>query len=380
MLTELEREVKAMLTARAEHAERPVALVEKVESLVRQRRRRRKAIAAALGAPALVIAVVLPLALLAGTSPGPRPQRGPGPAALPPDHTAIRLVDTAATPVGWAAVPFGSAQISVPSSWLLESSDQTGCGASISGMVFVAWQVRVQTFAAMGCQPPLAPNVVFIGPAPRGPAPRPGPATRVGNGIRVTVAAAGPQSWRYLAPELGVRVTARGPLARRVLATLTRSPLSVALATGPAFPAPRSWRWYSFAGVRLAAPASWPELNSTPYGCWPDIQAHAVALLTIRDTSMSCPAPPDTTGFAAGQLGVELDSGQAAASQGVHIEPGPCLRLHGLRACISQQPASHGWLTLSAFPPGASQPTIVRIGLAGSGVVSREILDSIGPA
>jgi hypothetical protein len=374
MLTELEREVKAMLAARAEHAERPVAMVEKVESLVRQKRRRRKTVSAALGAPALVIAVILPLALLAGTNPGATPRHGPGPATSPPDRTAIPLVDTAATPAGWAPVSFGSAQISVPSSWLREDV-VSGCGAPIRGMVFVAQQIR-----AMGCQPPLAPNVVSIGPAPRGPAPLPGPATRVVNGIRVTVAAAGAQSGRYLVPELGVQATARGPLARRVLATLTRSPLSVALAAGRAFPAPRSWRWYSFGGVRFAAPAGWPELNSTPYGCWPDIQAHAVALLTRRDTAMSCPGPLGTAGWAAGQLGVELDSGQAAARQGVRIEPGPCLRLQGLRTCISQQPGGLGWLTLSAFPPGASRPTIVRIGLAGSGVVSREILDSIGPA
>jgi hypothetical protein len=378
MLTELEREVKAMLAARAEHAERPVAMVEKVEALVWRRRRRRKAISAALGAPALVIAVILPLALSVGTSPAGTPRHGPGPATSPRGRTAIPVVDTAATPAGWAPVAFGSAQISVPSSWLLESMG-TGCGAQIQGMVFVAQKIRVQTFRAMGCQ--LAPNVVSIGSAPRGPAPRAGPATRVVNGIRVTVAAAGPQSWRYLVPELGVQVTGRGPLALRVLATLTPSPLSVALATGPAFPAPRSWRWYSFGGVRFAAPAGWPRLDSTPYGCWPDIQVRAVALLTSRNGFMSCPAPLDTAGWAAGQLGVELDSGQAAASYGVRIEPGPCLRLHGLRACISQEPGALGWwLTLSAFPPGASRPTIVRIGMAGTGVVSREILDSIGPA
>jgi hypothetical protein len=378
MLTELEREVTAMLAARAEHAERPVAMVGKVESLARRKRRRRKTVSAALGAPALVIAVILPLTLLAGTSPGTTPRHGRGPATSPPGRTSIPLADTAATPAGWVPVAFGSAQISVPSSWQLETTDGTSCGAQIRGMAFVARQIRDQTFRAMGCQ--LAPNVVSIGPAPRGPVPRPGPATQVVNGIAVTVAAAGPQSWRYLVPELGVQVTARGPLARRVLATLTRSPLSVALAAGPALPAPRSWRWYSFGGVRFAAPPAWPELNSTPYGCWPHLQAQAVALLTSRNTNMSCPAPPDTTGFGAGQLGIEVDSGQAAASQGVQIEPAPCLRLHGLRACISQQPRGLGWLTLSAFPAGASKPTIVWIGLAGSGVVSREILDSIGPA
>jgi hypothetical protein len=379
MLTELEREVKAMLAARVEQAERPVAMAEKVESLVRRKRRRRKAVSGALGAPALVIAVILPLALVARPSPGATPQRGSGPQTSRRDGTAIPLVDTAVTPAGWAPVPFGSVQISVPSSWLLESeSTGTSCGAQDQGMVFVALQIRVQTFRAMGCQ--LAPNVVSIGPAPRRPAPRPGPAMRLVNGIRVTVAAAGPGSGRYLVPELGVQVTARGPLARRVLATVTRSPLSVAFATGPAFPAPRSWHWYSFGGVHFAAPASWPEMNSTGYNCWPHLQAAAVTLLTSRNTNMSCPAPLDTAGFWAGQLAVEVDSGQAAAILAVQIEHVRCLRLDGLRACISQESGGLGWLTLSAFPAGASRPTVVRIGLAGSGVVSREILDSIGPA
>jgi hypothetical protein len=375
MLTELERQVKAMLSDRVEQAERPVAMVNKIESLVRQRRRRRRNVSGALGAPALVIAVVLALVLLAGNSPAPAPWNGP---AISPDRTSIPLVDTAATPAGWVPVAFGSAQISVPPAWLLESANGISCGPQTQGMVFVARQIRVQTFRAMGCR--LAPNVVSIGPAPRGPAPRPGPTTEVVNGIRVTVASAAPQSGRYLVPQLGVQVTARGPLARRVLVTFARSPLSVALASGPAFPAPPSWPWYSSGGVRFAAPASWSEMNSTAYNCWPYLQAAAVTLLTSRNMNMSCPAPLDTTGFWAGQLGVEVDSGQAAASLGVQIEALPCLRLHGLRACISQQPGSLGWLTLSAFPAGASRPTIVRIGLAGSGVVSREILDSIGPA
>lgn len=377
MLTELEREVKAMLSARAEQAERPAALVEKVESLLWRKRRRRMMVSAALSGPALVIAIILPLALLPARSPITAPRQGPGPATSPPGGTAIPVVDTAATPAGWAPVAFGDAQVSVPASWLLESIG-TSCGPHIQGMAFVNQQIEIQAFRAMGCQ--LAPNVVSIGPAPRGPAPRPGPATRVVNGIPVTVATARPQTTRYLLPELGVQVTARGPLARRVLATLTRSPLSVALATGPTSPAPRTWRWYNFGGVGFAAPASWPKLTSTPYLCWPFIQPRSVALLTTRNTGVSCPAPPGTAGWAAGQLGIELDSGQAAASQDVQIEPALCLRLHGLRACISQQPGSLGWLTLSAFPPGASSPTIVRIGLAGSGVVSREILDSIGPA
>ena len=375
MLTELEREVKAVLTAQAERADRPTAMLEKVESLVRRKRRRRKTVSAALGAPALLVAVILPLALLSAAGPA-APRHGTGPANPPPGRMTIPLVDTAATPHGWAPVAFGAAQISVPSSWLLESIG-TSCGASIKGMVFVNQQIRVQTFHAMGCQ--LAPNVVSISRAPRGPAPRPGPGTVVVNGIRV-IATGGHQSARYLVPELGVQVTARGPLAHQVLATFTRSPLSVALATGPAFPAPRFWQRYSFGGVRFAAPPSWPELHTTPYGCWPDLQAHAVALLTTRNTNMSCPGPPGTVGFATGKLAIEVDSGQAAATQGVRVEAGPCLRLHGLHACISAQPGSLGWLTLSALPPGASKPTIVRIGLAGSGVVAREILDSIGPA
>jgi hypothetical protein len=42
-----------------------------------------------------------------------------------------------------------------------------------------------------------------------------------------------------------------GPLARRVLATLTRSPLSVVLRRGPAGPVPAHWIWHRFGSVEF---------------------------------------------------------------------------------------------------------------------------------
>jgi hypothetical protein len=82
----------------------------------------------------------------------------------------------------------------------------------------------------MGCR--LTASLAWIVPAGRIP---PGIGhrrpTAVIHGIPAYELRSGPGSVLYLVPELGVRAGARGPLARRVLATLTWSPLAVAART-----------------------------------------------------------------------------------------------------------------------------------------------------
>ena len=63
--------------------------------------------------------------------------------------------------------------------------------------------------------------------------------TAVIHGIPVYRLASAKGTAAYLVPELGVRVGARGKLAARIIATLTRSPLSVVLKRGPAGPRAR---------------------------------------------------------------------------------------------------------------------------------------------
>lgn len=78
------------------------------------------------------------------------------------------------------------------------------------------------------------------------------------NGIPVYVEAGG---LTYFVPLLDVDVHASGPSVRRVLHTLTWSPLAVTLHKAPPS-VPASWRWHRFAGLRFAAPPNWPRVTS----------------------------------------------------------------------------------------------------------------------
>jgi hypothetical protein len=57
-----------------------------------------------------------------------------------------------------------------------------------------------------------------------------------------------------------------------------------------------------------------------------------------------------------------------------------CMRLHNVRACIPHEGAFVGvYLELVLYLPGRPLPTVVDIGLAGTGATTRAILDSIKP-
>src|ERR1700722_1406805 len=142
------------------------------------------------------------------------------------------LTDASVTPKGWSPVAYENAQLSVPGSWLVESPKQLFCGMpQISGMIFVG---VTQGFPkSFGCDVPA--NLAWILPAgklPKGISQRK-PTARI-DGIPVYRVPSVKGTTVYLVPELGVRVGARGKSAARVLATLTRSPLSVVLRRGPA--------------------------------------------------------------------------------------------------------------------------------------------------
>jgi hypothetical protein len=89
------------------------------------------------------------------------------------------------------------------------------------------------------------------------------------NGVRVYRVLTAASYVGYYAPSLGVELTARGPLARRIVNTLTRSPRTVALASGPAPAVLPSWQKLSFQSLTFAAPVKWPveyTLSDYPFG------------------------------------------------------------------------------------------------------------------
>src|ERR1700722_14547079 len=165
------------------------------------------------------------------------------------------LTDVSVTPKGWSPVAYENAQLSVPGSWLVESPQQFFCGMpQISGMIFAG--VRPGFPKSFGCDVPA--SLAWILPAgklPKGISQRK-PTARI-DGIPVYRVPSVKGTTVYLVPELGVRVGARGKSAARVLATLTRSPLSVVLRRGPAARVPAGWTWREFGGVRFATPRSW---------------------------------------------------------------------------------------------------------------------------
>ena len=389
-MTDLEDELRATLHARAarewerqEHsppagrarsAGQLPGLLADLQRRITVARRKRLAGVATATATALASVSVLIVLWPTGT---PAHRIASGPATL---QSTVPLTDTSATPPGWAPVPYGDAQLSVPAAWLVESSNASGCGQTIRGMIFLAESARIPKGTGCG----LAPSVVTLGPIGRVPgwvtSARP---SRIINGIPVFRRLGSSGTLSYLVPQLGVRLSARGPLAGKVIGTLTRSPLSVAFAPGRASPTPRGWIQYTYGGIRVAAPASWKLQQDKTWGmqCGNGLVPDVVRLSAAdRLMIISCPAPLSSTGGLEARPGVAVAVGRYAVQ--LAVSPGylRCIRLHALRACIFRDGYGGTALTLAAFPASQARPTVIVIGLAGSGAVSRAIFDSIRAA
>lgn len=341
-----------------------------IEARVRRVRLRRRWTGAALSAVAVAAATALPLALL---SAGAAHRGGPG--TLRP---GVPLTDTAATPRGWATVAYGDAQISVPARWRISS--RLVCGRAAPGYVVLGTAATSLDVQNARCKQP--PDMAAILRHPGGPKHAGGSGIFI-NGIAVvpvlTGAPAGSMS--YYVPALHVTVTARGPLARLVLATLTRSPLSVVLAPGPALKVPSGWRWHRFGGIRFATPGTWRVVRSRFwYPCWNVVYpTQSVKLVTAtRRALTNCNAPLDIAGFMQPGRGVVVGFGQYVGLYDPRHEIG-CRQVRGLRACL-YWPSVGRPLELAVYIPGRREPTVVDVGLRGNGLEARVIVESIGPA
>lgn len=385
-MNDLERALRDELRAWAEAGDREVSLVAGIERRVRRVRRRLAAALAAAAGLATAAAGIGAVLVMPGPHPAVRSASHgaagrPAFAGLGADNTIAGQL-TLRRPY-WAPVAYLGAQVSVPPGWLLEAGGTTACGGGAGGMVFLARPPRARALAAAGCR--LAANVVTLTPYPAGLSlshPSGGPRGRV-NGIPVGIRRVpGTSRYVYSAPGLGVQVAAQGPLARQVLATLTRSPRSVALAVGKPAPVPAGWRWHRFGGIEFAAPAAWATERDTAWGGCPyGIAAGQVRLSTAATFSApGCPGPLPTAGFHAARPGVVVGAGRYSAGAAADVGRVPCTPLHGLRACVLRPAPDAVLLVVVAFPPGRGLPTVVEIGLAGSGTTARAILDSIRPA
>jgi hypothetical protein len=247
-------------------------------------------------------------------------------------------------------------------------------------MIFLAKPARFPK--GYGCG--LAPSVVTLGPIGRLPhwvtSARP---SGVIHGIPVFRSPGSSGTLSYLVPRLGVRVSAHGPLAAKVIGTLTRSPFSVAFAPGPASATPRGWIQYTYGGIQVAAPATWKLQQDKTWGmlCRTGLVPDMVRL-SAADKLMvtSCLPLISSAGGLQGRPGVAVAVGRYAVQEAASPGYVRCIRLHALRACIFRDSNGGTALNLAAFPAGQARPTVIVIGLAGSGAISRAILDSIRSA
>jgi hypothetical protein len=284
-------------------------------------------------------------------------------------------------PAGWAPVPYRRAQLSVPGLWLVETPGQVSCYPRSKGMIFAGSRPRIPK-SVRGCR--LTASLAWIVPAghiPQGITHR--KPTAVIHGLRVYRLAAAPGSVRYLVPGLGVRVGARGPLARRVLATLARSPLSVVLGRGSSGPVPARWVWRRFGGVRFAVPRSWRLQRQHQWAtCGTGIVPRSLLLIdaTRPPVALPCPYPFPTAADEQGQPGLSVVTGKyAAKSVGEHFAR--CLVRRGERICLSSVTGQGGFtggaLIFSVSRPHQHGASFFLLGLSGSGTLARAIFGSI---
>jgi len=292
-------------------------------------------------------------------------------------------VDTEATPTGWVPVAFGDAQVSVPISFFVWYPGLNPCELSFSkpsslllGPVVAAYTLCV------------GPTYLAFGPADLASQPsRKSPVLL--NGIQV-YAFRLKGVLHYYVPSLGVDITAVGPMAGRILDTLTRSPRTVVLAPGPESVVPSDWNRLTYQGLAFAAPRSWPVIRTTQnmgighcsntgaifYG--PNVilsTDNGIAVFRCVDPEPTPQLPQD---------GVQVDVGTRTlsqlAEQGLRLVFSEhCLKVNGLKACPATSPA-YSILVLKVTVPGRSKPVYVSIGLAGNGMVARTILYSLRAA
>ena len=289
---------------------------------------------------------------------------------------------------GWLPVAYGDAQVSVPADFNVFYLDSQCSSILRPGTVLVG------DWSASKCPPgSIQPGatLVHFHSLTRNPGSWRGEKPMRVNGLEVYL---GPgmdpylagygleyQANDYIVPSLGIEVAGVGPLTKRIINTLSRSPRAVVLAAGAAPTVPSSWHRLSFTGIGVATPASWPvsRINDVEPDCGPSSEfgIRTVVLDTdqfeVPGGCVFAPPFPPTAPYD----GVRIDR-LATPLTSIYADHG-CLILHGLRVCPATSPA-YSILVLKVTVAGRSRPVYVSIGLAGNGMVARTILYSLRAA
>ena len=306
---------------------------------------------------------------------------------VPTTAKVLPAVDPAATPAGWVPIAFGNAQVSVPPTWWVLYNSSVCVTGSPVGDVYV--NPRGGFCSATGT--PKGETAVTLVPLNEKKYQPPSAygQRQVINGIVVyELYSFSPTAngGTYLVPSRGVEIEAEGPLAKRVVDTLSRSPRAVVLASGPVTTVPSSWRSVRFAGLRFSVPANWPmtQTQLTPgLGiCGPTSGVEFLNTTVTLSTDVGPLHYPCALSQATVQPmanGVQVDSGLRTEPMVTLSFSAHCLVLHGLTACPATSPA-YSILVLKVTVPGHKQPVYVSVGLAGNGMVARTILYSLRTA
>jgi hypothetical protein len=300
------------------------------------------------------------------------------------DSSAMRvapLPNLHVTPSGWSPVGLGSFEISVPSTWLIEDPGTT-CGDRES-MIFID-QAPYSTPSGMACPRPA--NTVDLRAVPNTPLAHSHRVTI--NSIPASESVSGAESMMIVTVRaLGMQLSVEGPVAARVVKTLTHSPYSVVLHSSVSS-VPTSWRSVDFGGLRFSAPSSWSIQRSSDWGGCPyNIQSDVLELSTAQTFSApGCPPPPVTAGYLAAHSGMVLGAGPQVPKPPAGAK---CQERNGLRICIDPPPSPDGGflpgdelklLTAQIVVPKQRDIVQIEIGLTGSGMTPLQIFDSLRPS
>ena len=310
------------------------------------------------------------------------------PAKTTPASKPLPVVDLSVTPKGWVPVDYGDAQVSVPATWWVLYKVADCPTGSPPG------EVLVNPHTVYGCPPEIA------GKGPRDLVGLTVLKGGTGHGHRSVINGFSVYDdfGTYFVPSLGLHISLSGPLAQRVLHTLSHSPRTVALATGSAPSVPASWQKLSFQGLAFAAPAEWPIEHTPTYYRYfgptmcPGMILNHVTPLVILSTdksfascftgASSLPIPRDGLEIVpTPRDGLEVASElrKATVKALALVFSTHCFYVNDLRVCPATAPA-YSILVLKVTVPGRSEPVYVSIGLAGNGMIARTILYSLRAA
>ncbi len=421
MMDELERDLAAILRRGSEEVAPADDFPARIRARVERRQRHRRLLIGAVPTVCLLIGA-LTLVVVVGPV-----RRTPTSSSASPVAPAPRATSNSPTTVPssrrQSVVPSPPASAAAAAPPVLGPDQAAGAWTPVDvndGQVLVPPGAVI---SSTGCPDPGAPATVFLGTGSQPPgvvfhcpneptdvttvllelmpsgSSTSGLQSTTVNGIKVfeVIGMGGLAAVDDLVPSLGVEMRANGPLASRILRTLSRSPRAVALAQGRAPRVPRSWRRISFGGLRASVPAQWPVRDLDDWGSacdtappWelalPDASQPSVTLDEGR-----APPPEPCPALASPAIAFGPDQPIPRLVSGLFIDPGPngplsgvtsygaCKSIGGLQVCVAHGQQYQGDdLVLRVRNPGGATVAVV-IGLAGNGLTARTILHSLRP-